>query len=101
MTLLFLCYPPNFIRFTDTIYTRFLEFTSCPASDFRCLNAWPVTCIPEHKKCDGRLDCPDGSDEAYNFAGCRQGPCEWGDGLYGKWARWTVGAISVIICVWC
>lgn len=40
---------------------------SCPAGTFRCSASTRGVCLPRRLMCDGRVDCPDGSDEnAYN-----------------------------------
>ena len=50
-----------------------VAFTSCPAEDFQCANSNPAVCIPERLQCNGRADCPDGSDESFTISGCRYG----------------------------
>lgn len=34
----------------------------CVQDEFTCASG---QCIPSHRKCDGRSDCDDGSDESY------------------------------------
>ena len=39
-----------------------LDSTACSISQFRCVN--DGRCIPSYQRCDFRLQCTDGSDEA-------------------------------------
>lgn len=39
-----------------------LDITACPTSQFRCVS--DGRCIPRYQRCDFRLQCMDGSDEA-------------------------------------
>lgn len=44
------------------------SFTPCPnPADFRCLNG--SVCIRSDLECDGKKDCPDGSDESESECG--------------------------------
>lgn len=46
----------------DYYYSTFLDTTACPTSQFRCVA--DGRCIPSFQRCDFRLQCIDGSDEA-------------------------------------
>lgn len=39
-----------------------LDITACPSNQFRCVS--DGRCIPNYQRCDFRLQCIDGSDEA-------------------------------------
>lgn len=41
----------------------------CKHDDWRCDNG---TCIQKNLRCDGKIDCPDGSDEV---EACHKNPC--------------------------
>lgn len=43
----------------------------CSRGHFLCRR--PPVCIPDWQRCDGRLHCQDGSDEAQ----CRESPVRW------------------------
>lgn len=41
---------------------RYLNVEGCSQEEFTCGNG---QCVPNYRKCDGRRDCSDGSDESY------------------------------------
>jgi hypothetical protein len=45
-----------------TCLIYFLDTTACPINQFRCVS--DGRCIPSFQRCDFRLQCTDGSDEA-------------------------------------
>jgi hypothetical protein len=49
-------------KFSSTYLIYLLDSTACPTNQFRCVS--DGRCIPSYQRCDFRLHCTDGSDEA-------------------------------------
>lgn len=53
----------------STLCISFSRRQNCTASSFGCKTG-SVDCVDIDKKCDGAVDCTDGSDEDPKVAGC-------------------------------